>query len=84
MDYKIHPNLINIMTGIYTDDRTDIVTGGETEIKMTVSSGIRQGCTASTTLFKLLTYVIIRISYLIYSPKIYDRPISSVLFRYEE
>ena len=59
MDYKIHPNLIDIVTGTYIDDRTNIVTGGETEMKMTVSSGIRQGCTASTTLFKLLTYVII-------------------------
>lgn len=59
MDYKIHPNLIDVVTGLYTDDTTDIAIGGDKEIEMIVTSGIRQGCTASTTLFKLSTYVTI-------------------------
>lgn len=53
--YRVHPNLIEIISDIYTDDVTAIKIGKE-EIKMCVSSGIKQGCTASTTLFKILTY----------------------------
>ena len=58
MDYKIHPNIIQVIAEIYTDDRTNIAIGDK-GIDMAVTSGIRQGCTASTTLFKLLTYITI-------------------------
>ena len=35
-----------------------MVTLGELEEEMEVNSGIKQGCTASTTLFKIITYKI--------------------------
>ena len=43
---------------IYTGDSTEIMVNDQ-KIKMCISSGIRQGCTASTTLFKLIIYDVI-------------------------
>ena len=57
--YEIHANTIEIIKKIYTGDWTNILVNDE-KIKMEVSSGIRQGCTASTTLFKLITYKIMQ------------------------
>ena len=59
-DYKIHPDLINTVANVYTGDHTDIVIGNMDKIKMNISSGIKQGCTGSTSLFKLVTYDIIK------------------------
>ena len=59
-DYKIHANTIGTLKNIYTGDWTNVMIGDQ-KIKMNVSSGIRQGCTASTTLFKLETYHIIEL-----------------------
>ena len=60
--YKIHANIMEILKNVYTGDWTNIIIGDK-KIKMDVSSGrpIRQGCTASTTLFKLVTYQIIEL-----------------------
>ena len=57
-EFKIHERIIGIIKKIYSGDWTNIDMGDK-KIEMKVSSGIRQGCTASTTLFKLVTYKII-------------------------
>ena len=57
--YKIHPQIIEAVSGVYINDRT-VVEIGHMKKEMRVSSGIRQGCTGSTTIFKLITYEIIR------------------------
>ncbi len=51
---KIHPDIINFIAGVYIGDRTKVEIGKE-DVEIEVTSGIRQGCTASTTLFKLVT-----------------------------
>ena len=58
-EYRIHPEVIDILAEVYQGDSTKIRIEGE-EINMQVTSGIKQGCTCSTTLFKLITYVIIK------------------------
>ena len=59
-DYKINSDIINVISKIYEGDRTTINKGHKTETEIIVTSGIRQGCTGSTTLFKLITYDIIK------------------------
>ena len=59
--YKINAEIINTVAKLYQDDTVFIQLGDERlreEIKPT--SGIRQGCTLSATLFKLVTYRIIK------------------------
>lgn len=54
MKYKIHPKIVSAIANVYTQDKIEINFGEitqETEVK----SGIRQGCTGSTTVFKLET-----------------------------
>ena len=58
-EYSVHSSLIELISNIYTDDTTAVKIGKDEKMKMSVSSGIKQGCTASTTLFKILTYTII-------------------------
>ena len=55
--YKVHPNMIDIIARIYNEDRT-VLTLGDIEEELGISSGIKQGCTTSTALFKLVTYMI--------------------------
>ena len=55
----INPNIINLIANIYSNDST-VVMLGDIEEEMEVNSGIKQGCTASTTLFKLITYMIMK------------------------
>ena len=59
--YGISTEIINIIAELYKDDRVILQVGGE-KIKKEVkpTSGIRQGCTLSATLFKLITYRIIK------------------------
>ena len=57
--YKIHPNIIDLVSKVYQDDFTKLVFGDHEE-KINITSGIKQGCTGSTTLFKLITYEIIK------------------------
>ena len=56
-NYMINPHIINLVAKIYSNDKT-ILTMGEMEEETDVNSGIKQGCTASTTFFKLITYEI--------------------------
>ena len=59
MYYKVDPKIINMIAQVYTDDRTRIELGIGEEVEIEITSGIRQGCTISTTLFKLVTFRII-------------------------
>ena len=52
--YRIHPDIINSVTAIYGADYTKIKLNNDTEETIKITSGIRQGCTRSTTLF--ITY----------------------------
>ena len=52
---KINPKVIDFIAGVYTGDRTKVEIGIGEEVEIEVKSGIRQGCTASTTLFKLIS-----------------------------
>merc|ERR1712240_381774 len=56
-DYMIKPNIINLIAKKYSNDSTT-VTIGDIEEEMDINSGIKQGCTASTTLFKIVTFKI--------------------------
>ena len=56
--YKISTDVINSVVSIYRPDYTRIKLNCSTEESINITSGIRQGCTGSTTLFKLLTYKI--------------------------
>ena len=58
--YKVHPCLIDLIVKIYSDDITTLILG-DMKIDMKISSGIKQGCTVSTTLFKLITYMIMSV-----------------------
>ena len=60
-EYKIHEAIIDSIAEIYKDDIVNLQLGnGETIQKIKVTSGIRQGCTISATLFKLISYKIIK------------------------
>merc|ERR1711874_387796 len=58
-DYKIDPRIIDIVAKIYTNDET-IIKMGDREETIKIGSGIKQGCTASTVFFKLITYEIMK------------------------
>ena len=57
--FKINPLIINLIAKLYSGDETVIKIGGK-EVKFQLRAGIRQGCTTSTMLFKLVTYEIMR------------------------
>ena len=56
---RIDSKIIDFIVRIYREDSTKIQLEKNKEIEIEVTSGIRQGCTASTVLFKLITYKII-------------------------
>merc|ERR1712050_95748 len=58
ISYKINPRIIDIIVQMYKNDHT-IVKLGKMEEKIEVTGGIRQGCSISTLLFKLITFKII-------------------------
>ena len=53
--YKVHPDKISAIAKIYKQDNTLITVTDKKTANVTVTSGIRQGCTGYTTLFKLIT-----------------------------
>ena len=60
-EYKVHKNIINSIAEIYRNDVVNLQLGKSENIQeIEVTSGIRQGCTISATLFKLITYKIIK------------------------
>ena len=56
--YKIHPHIIDTIAKVYQGDHTFLDFEDNTREKIEITSGIRQGCTVSATLFKLVTYEI--------------------------
>ena len=56
--YKIHPEVIDMMVKVYSGDKTFLRLGGKVA-EVEVTSGIRQGCTASTLFFKIVTFIIL-------------------------
>ena len=61
MHYKFDPNVINAVAEIYKGDKVRIsFVGREIKEEIGPTSGIRQGCTLSASLFKLITYRIIK------------------------
>ena len=59
IEYRVHPKIIDLIARLYSDDRTEL-TLGDMNREISVNSGIKQGCPLSTTLFKLVTFMIIR------------------------
>ena len=57
--YKIHGNVINIISKIYQGDKTDLIFNKQNCGSIEVTSGIRQGCNVSALLFVIVTYKII-------------------------
>ena len=57
--YKINPKIIDIVAKLYKNDET-VIKMGDREETIKIGSGIKQGCTASTEFFKLVTYEIIK------------------------
>ena len=53
------PKIIDIVAKICKNDET-IIEMGERKETIKIGSGIKQGCTASTAFFKLITYEIIK------------------------
>ena len=58
-ELRIDGKIIDFIVRIYVGDSTKIQLEKNKEIEIEVTSGIRQGCTVSTVLFKLITYKII-------------------------
>ena len=58
-ELRIDRKIIDFIVRIYREDSTKIQLEKNKEIEIEVTSGTRQGCTASTVLFKLITYKII-------------------------
>ena len=59
-DYKIDPKVIESVASIYTGDVTQIRLNEDTMEEIEVTSGIKQGCTGSTSYFKIVTYHIMK------------------------
>ena len=54
-ELRIDSKIIDFIVRIYRGDSTKIRLEENREIEIEVTSGIRQGCTASTVLFKLIS-----------------------------
>ena len=59
IEYRINPYVIELVAKIYSNEKTKICIG-DMEKNIEINVGIKQGCTASTTFFKLITYVIMK------------------------
>ena len=57
--YRIHPDIIDIIVHIYNGDITKVHYNNMFQCDINVTSGIRQGCNASSNLFIFITYCII-------------------------
>ena len=58
-ELNIDPNIIDIISDIYTGDKTSLYINQEKQTDIDISSGIRQGCNGSTVFFLIITYVLI-------------------------
>ena len=58
-EFGIAKNIIDVIARIYSHDMTYIHLREDLVERMEIGNGIRQGCTGSSVLFKLVTYMII-------------------------
>ena len=58
-ELRTDSKIIDFIVRIYREGSTKMRLEENKEIEIEVTSGIRQGCTASSVLFKLITYKII-------------------------
>ena len=58
-DFKVHENIIEIISKIYFGDETNLILNKNKYTSMKITNGIRQGCSCSALLFILVTYFII-------------------------
>ena len=54
--YKIDINIIRNIIEIYNQDHTNMKIRSDMNIRFDITSGIRQGCNLSATIFKMITY----------------------------
>ena len=59
-EYRIDEKIIDVIAEIYTGDSTKICLRKDMEENMEITSGIRQGCTCSSVMFKMVTFAIMR------------------------
>ena len=55
MEYKINSQVMEVIAKLYDGDITKMKLEEDQELSIPVPSGIRQECTVSTALFKLVT-----------------------------
>lgn len=60
MEYGLDPNIIDNIFEIYKEDQTNLIMNGKEIGNVKIQSGIRQGCVASPTIFKIITNFIIK------------------------
>ena len=58
-EMKISASVVDLVARLYSEDRTELTLGDKKE-EIRVNSGIKQGCPFSTTLFKIVTFMIIK------------------------
>ena len=56
--YKVDKNIIDFIVQIYDEDTTCMKIRDDLKIFFEINNGIRQGCTLSATIFKMITYKI--------------------------
>ena len=61
--YRIHPLIIDFIENIYSGDKTQLYFNNIHQQDINITSGIRQGCIGSSSLFLLVTYLIIEKMY---------------------
>ena len=79
-ELNIDPNIIDIISDIYTGDKTSLYINQEKQTDIDISSGIRQGCNGSTVFFLIITYVLIEA--LMQNHKGFKKPVSYPGFYY--
>ena len=57
--YKVDPNLIEVIARIYSGDSTEVHIREDLSMEIEISSGVRQGCSGSAVLFKMVVNMII-------------------------
>lgn len=58
-NFNIHYHIIDFIVKIYSEDKTQVIFNDIMRDEIKVTSGIRQGCNGSSSLFLMITYLII-------------------------
>jgi len=58
--FKVDGRLISQIASVYSKDWTEVYLRDEMKERINITNGIRQGCTGSALLFKLITYEVMR------------------------